>query len=302
LIKPYFDEFSPVLEESVEIAKTADTVIVVVGLNSDWESEGYDRTTLKLPGRTDELVERILGVGKKVIVVTQSGSAIEMPWASKATTLVHAWYLGNATGDAIADVLFGKVNPSGKLSMTFPKRLEDTPSYGHFASENGEVRYAEDLYVGYKHYQKTGVEPLFPFGFGRSYTTFHYSNIKIGSPEVTSDANKFTISISFSITNSGSVSGSEVAQVYVSLPSTPWGYLHPPAHLRSFVKVKDLAPGKSKTVEVMLDKYAVSYWDRGIESWRAEKGTYLVGVGSSSSDIHLKSQFEIKRVFEWNGL
>ena len=122
-------------------------MIAVVGLNADWETEGYDRTTLALPGRTDELIEKVLAANPRTVVVTQSGSSITMPWAEEASAIVHTWYLGNATGEAIGDVLTGKVNPSGKLSLTFPKRLEDTPSFGHFHSENGKLRYAEDLFV-----------------------------------------------------------------------------------------------------------------------------------------------------------
>lgn len=141
---------------AVDLAKDADAVIAVVGLNSDWETEGYDRTTLALPGRTDELIEKVVRANKNTVVVTQSvrfhypsvrcialtsakGSAITMPWIDSVSTLVHAWYLGNATGDAIADVLFGTKNPSGKLPMTFPRRLEDVPAHGHFNSENGKV-------------------------------------------------------------------------------------------------------------------------------------------------------------------
>jgi beta-glucosidase len=152
------------LASTVQLASEADAVIVIVGLNADWESEGYDRTTLVLPGRTDELVAKVAAANPRTIVVTQAGSSIAMPWADDVPAIVHSWYLGNATGSALADVLTGKINPSGRLSLTFPKRLEDVPSYGHFHSENGKVRYAEDLYVGYKHYHHRSIAPLFPFG------------------------------------------------------------------------------------------------------------------------------------------
>lgn len=135
------------LQTAVQLAKEAHAVIAVVGLNADWETEGYDRTTLALPGKTDELIAKVVAANPKTVVVTQSGSSITLPWVDQVPALVHSWYLGNATGEAIADVLTGKVNPSGKLSLTFPKRLEDVPSYGHFHSEHGKVRYAEDLYV-----------------------------------------------------------------------------------------------------------------------------------------------------------
>ena len=135
------------MASAVKLAEEADAAIVVVGLNADWETEGYDRTTLDLPGRTDELVRKVAAANKRTIVVTQSGSSITMPWAQDVPAIVHAWYLGNATGDAIGEVITGKVNPSGRLSLSFPKRLEDVPSHGHFHSEHGQVRYAEDLFV-----------------------------------------------------------------------------------------------------------------------------------------------------------
>ena len=135
------------MTEAIQLATEADAVIAVVGLNSDWETEGYDRTTLALPGRTDELVSRVAKANKNTIVVTQSGSSITLPWADEVTAILHSWYLGNITGEAIGDILTGKVNPSAKLSLTFPKHLEDVPSHGHFHSENGKVRYGEDLFV-----------------------------------------------------------------------------------------------------------------------------------------------------------
>ena len=135
------------MDQAVDLAKEADIVIAVVGLNADFETEGYDRKTLALPGRTDELVQKVAEVNKKTIVVTQAGSAITMPWVDMVPSIVHAWYLGNMTGDAIAQVLLGDVNPAGRLSLTFPKRLEDVPSYTSFSLENGKVRYSEDLLV-----------------------------------------------------------------------------------------------------------------------------------------------------------
>lgn len=135
------------MASAVKLAEEADAVIAVVGLNADWETEGYDRTTLALPGRTDELVRKVAAANKRTIVVTQSGSSITMPWADEVPVIVHAWYLGNATGDAIGEVLSGRVNPSGRLSLSFPKALADVPSHGHFHTEHGAVRYGEDLFV-----------------------------------------------------------------------------------------------------------------------------------------------------------
>ncbi|KZS87466.1 glycoside hydrolase family 3 protein [Sistotremastrum niveocremeum HHB9708] len=290
------------IEESVEMARSADVAIVVVGLNADWETSGYDRTTLALPGRTDELVAKILAANPKTVVITQAGSAVEMPWVDFAPAILHTWYLGNATGDAIADVLFGKVNPSAKLSLTFPKRLQDTPSYGHFASENGKVRYAEDLYVGYKHYENVNIAPLFAFGHGLSYTSFEYSNLKITTPKASSVAEGFEVVVKLVVKNTGAVTGSEAVQVYVTLPPSSFGHLHVPKQLRGFHKVRDIEPGESKEASVILDKYAVSYWEEGTARWRAERGKYIVSVGASSANIRLVGEFEIGREFEWRGL
>ena len=155
------------MDEAVRLATEADAVIAVVGLNADWETEGYDRETLALPRRTDELVRRVAAANKRTVVVTQSGSSITMPWADEVPAIVHAWYLGNATGDAIGRVITGEVNPSGRLSLTFPKRLEDVPSHGHFHHEHGTVWYGEDLFVGYKHYHHRAIEPQWHFGYAR---------------------------------------------------------------------------------------------------------------------------------------
>ncbi|KAF8061827.1 beta-glucosidase [Lyophyllum atratum] len=287
------------IAKAVELAKAADVVIAVVGLNADWETEGYDRTTLALPGRTDELITKVAAANSKTIVVTQSGSSITLPWVDSVAGLVHAWYLGNATGDAIADVLFGKHNPSGKLSLTFPKKLEDVPSHGHFHSENGVVRYAEDLFVGYKHYQHRNIVPLFPFGFGLSYTTFSFTDLQLSQPVVTDT--EFNLTASVTITNTGSLAGSEIVQLYVTFPTTS-DLTHPPLHLRAFAKVRDLQPGKSERVELALDRYAVSYWEERFGAWTVERGEYVVRVGASSDALVLEERFVLERGFEWSGI
>ncbi|KAK7040389.1 hypothetical protein VNI00_009866 [Paramarasmius palmivorus] len=287
------------MEEAVKLANEADAVIAVVGLNAEWETEGYDRPSLALPRRTDELVTKVAAANPKTIVVTQAGSAITMPWVDNVPTIVHAWYLGNATGDAIADVLFGKFNPSAKLSITFPKRIEDLPSHGHFHSENGKVRYAEDLYVGYKHYHHRGIDPMFAFGHGLSYTTFSVSDLKVSEPSVT--VNEFSLSASITVTNTGSVAGSQVVQFYVALPTTA-EVTHPLLQLKAFAKVKNLQPGKSETVEVKFDKYAVSYWDDRWNAWVVDKGEYGLKAGTSSVDLPLSAKFVLSKGFEWNGL
>ncbi|KDQ59962.1 glycoside hydrolase family 3 protein [Jaapia argillacea MUCL 33604] len=287
------------MEKAVEVAREADLVVAVVGLNGDWETEGYDRVTLALPGRTDELVEKVAKANPNTIVVTQAGSAITMPWADSVAAIVHSWYLGNATGEAIADVLLGKVNPSGKLSLTFPKRLEDVPAHGHFHHENGKVRYGEDLFVGYKHFAQRKIEPAFAFGHGLSYTTFSYTDLKFTKPSLSKTDINLTASVT--ITNTGSLPGSEIVQLYVTLPTTS-DLTHPPLMLKAFAKVRDLAPGASKVVELPLDKYAVSYWEDRIGSWVVESGWYGVRVGASCEKMVLEGGFSVQKGFEWNGL
>ncbi|KAJ7182828.1 beta-glucosidase [Mycena crocata] len=286
------------LAEAVALAKEADAVIAIVGLNGDWETEGNDRTTLALPGRTDELLEKVLAANPKTVVVTESGSSILMPWADKVPSIVHAWYLGNATGEAIADVLFGQQNPGGKLSLTFPRAEEDVPSYGHFHSENGKVRYAEDLYVGYKHFQHRRIKPQFAFGHGLSYTTFSFSSLELSQSVVSSD--EFSLTVSLQIANTGAVAGSEVAQIYITLPTTS-ELTHPPLQLKGFAKV-NLAAGESETVRVQLDKYAVSYWDDRFTTWAVEKGEYWVRAGPSSDQLCLEGTFVVEKGFEWRGI
>ncbi|KDQ34219.1 glycoside hydrolase family 3 protein [Pleurotus ostreatus PC15] len=285
---------------AVDLAKDADAVIAVVGLNSDWETEGYDRTTLALPGRTDELIEKVVRANKNTVVVTQSGSAITMPWIDSVSTLVHAWYLGNATGDAVADVLFGTKNPSGKLSMTFPRRLEDVPAHGHFNSENGKLIYGEELHVGYKHYHHRNISPLFPFGYGLSYTAFSYSDLQTSAVEYTSDGPAVTEILT--ITNTGNLVGSEVVQLYIGQPQSISAVTRLDHQLKAFAKVVDLVPGQSEKVVINLDKYTFSYWDTTFQAWVVEKGPYSVKVGRSSTDIVLHGTIEITKPFEWNGL
>ncbi|KAJ7220655.1 beta-glucosidase [Mycena pura] len=284
------------LAEAVTLAKEADVVIAVVGLNADWETEGNDRTTLALPGRTDELVEKLVAANPNTVVVTESGSSILMPWIDKVPSVVHAWYLGNATGHAIADVLFGLQNPGGKLSLTFPNAEEDVPAYGHFHSENGKVNQA--LLKGYKHFQHRKIKPLFAFGHGLSYTTFDLSSLQLSQPTVTSD--EFNLTVSLRIANTGGVAGAEVVQVYVTFPDMS-GLTHPPLQLKGFAKVM-LEPGQSEVVNIQLDKYAVSYWEERFATWVVEKGEYLVQVGNSSDRLGLQAKFVLERGFEWRGL
>ncbi|KAJ2929628.1 hypothetical protein H1R20_g7478, partial [Candolleomyces eurysporus] len=287
------------MAEAVKLAKEADVVIAVVGLNGDWETEGYDRTTLALPGRTDELVSKVAAANPRTVVVTQSGSAILLPWADEVPSIVHAWYLGNPTGASIADVLFGNRNPAGKLSLTFPQAEEHVPSFGHFHTENGKIRYAEDIFVGYKHYLHRKIKPLFAFGHGLSYTSFALSDLSVSKPAITDK--ELEVKASVVVKNTGPLTGSEVVQLYVTLPKTSH-LTHAPLQLKAFAKVRDLAPGASQKLDLTLDKYATSYWDENLDRWIVERGEYAVHIGTSSDKLDLEGSFVVEKDFEWNGL
>ncbi|KAF9041689.1 glycoside hydrolase family 3 protein [Panaeolus papilionaceus] len=287
------------ISRAVDISRDAEVVIAIVGLNSEWETEGHDRKNLACHGRTDELVSKVAAVNPNVIVVTQSGSAITMPWVGDVASIIHAWYLGNASGDAIADVLFGKQNPCAKLSLSFPKREEDIASYGHYRSEDGIVQYSEDLFVGYKHHHQHDVTPLFAFGHGLSYTTFSFDKAIVSEPEyIECDV---SVEVDITITNTGPLAGSEVIQVYVAHPVTS-DLTHPGAQLKGFKKVKEMTSMETRTVTVRLDKYAFSYWSEPCDSWVVDAGRYEIKIGSSSDEVLLKAHIDLRAGFEWRGL
>ena len=170
------EQSTNLLQEAIDVAQQADAVVVCVGLDAEWESEGYDRQTMDLPrdGNQDELIEAVVMVNPNTVVVNQSGTPVTMPWADKVSAIVQGWYQGQEAGNAIADVLLGHVNPSGKLPVTFPKVLSDNPAYHNWPGENLKVNYGEGLYIGYRHYERSGIEPLFSFDHGLSYSTFAY--------------------------------------------------------------------------------------------------------------------------------
>ena len=275
------------LQEAVDLAKQADVAIVCVGLDAEWESEGYDRQTMDLPrdGSQDELISAIVKANPNTIVVNQSGTPVTMPWADEVPAIIQAWYQGQEAGRALADVLLGRVSPSGKLPVTFPKRLEDNPSYHNWPGENLKVVYGEGLFVGYKHYEASRITPRFPFGHGLSYTSFHY-----GTPEIDSSVIFETsqIHISIPITNIGKVAGSEIVQVYIRDPKSRLP--RPEKELQAFSKVF-LFAGQTRNVQLKLDKYSIGYYDSSIEAWIAEEGSFEVLIGASSADIRLVITF-----------
>lgn len=264
------------MERAVTAAAAADVAIVVVGSDSEWESEGFDRKRLDLPGRQAELVERVCLANPRTVVVVNTGAPVAMDWADRAGAVVQAWFPGQEGAHAIADVLFGDVSPSGRLPVTIPRRLEDTPTFGSAAvypGEDGVVRYAEGLHVGYRHYATRGIEPAFCFGHGLSYTRFDYANAAV-TP--TGDG----VVVGVDITNSGARVGREVVQVYVRHPDAGGG--RPDRELKGFGVVA-LDPGSSERVEIALSRSAFARWsDAG---WTVQPGEYPVLVGASSNDI-----------------
>jgi len=293
------------IKRAVELAREVDQVVIVAGLSADWESEGYDRHTMDLPGLQDELIARVAQANPRTVVVMQSGTPVSMPWAPKVSSIVQSWFGGNETGNAIADVLFGTVNPSGKLSLTFPIRGEDNPAFLNFKNDKGRALYGEDVFVGYRFYEKTKREVRFPFGHGLSYTTFSLSSpsnatlvsisdVNEGSPE----SSKVTVRVT--VKNTGSVPGAQVVQVYIS-PRSP-SITRPVKELKGFEKVH-LKPGESKEVHVEMGlKDAVSFWDEQRDAWCAEAGEYGVFVGDSSANVQMEGRFGVERTFFWRGL
>ncbi|KAG6868996.1 hypothetical protein C0993_005654 [Termitomyces sp. T159_Od127] len=281
------------IQTAVSLAARSDAVLYVGGLSPEWESEGFDRPTLHMPGLQDELIHRLAEANPNTIVVVQAGSAVAMPWINSVAGLLQAWYLGNESGNAIADVLYGKINPGGRLPLTLPVRAEDIPAYLNDKSENGKIHYREDLFVGYKYYQARKIKPLFPFGFGLSYTTFSFSLLSVNGT-ITSGEN-VALEINVTVKNVGSMTGSEVIQVYASYPDI--GTTTPRLQLKGFAKAKDIAPGESLAVNIKLNKYAVSFWDTGRNAWHASAGQYVFHLGPSSVNLPLRFTYDLQKSF-----
>jgi beta-glucosidase len=258
-------------------ARAADVAIVMVGTT---DGEGHDRTSLSLPSGQDALVSAVAGANPHTVVVLKSGSAVLMPWLSQVPAVLEAWYPGEEDGNAVADVLVGNANPSGRLPLTFPARASDMPANttAQWPGTGGRAIYSEGLQVGYRHYDQAGLTPLFPFGFGLSYTTFSYANL------VVAPGAAHTATVAFDVTNTGSRAGAELAQVYVGFPTAAG---EPPRQLKGFQKVR-LGPGQTGHVQVQLPASAVSRWDTAASAWTVTPGAYTIEVGGSSRSIALR--------------
>ena len=275
------------IAQACAVAAAADVAVVFAGLPDAFESEGYDRTHLRMPAAQDALIARVAQANPNTIVVLHNGSPIEMPWINQVKAVVEAYLGGQAVGGATVDVLFGEQNPCGRLPESFPIRLEDNPSYPWYGGEKDTVEYREGVFVGYRWYDKRSMPVLFPFGYGLSYTTYRYSNLKLGKTTI---LDTDTLAVSVDVTNIGSRAGKEVVQLYVAdRESTP---IRPVRELKEFEKVA-LAPGETKTVRFTLDKRAFAYWNTTIHDWHVETGTFGIQIGKSSRDIVLEQDVEV---------
>lgn len=276
------DTIYDLAEEAKKLAIEADKVILFIGLPERYESEGFDRTHLNIPKNQYNLVKTLKSVNENIVVILSNGSPIEMPFVSDAKAILEAYLTGQASGKAICDLLYGEVNPSGKLAETFPVKLSDNPSYLNFPGEVDKVEYKEGIFVGYRYYDKKAMDVLFPFGYGLSYTNFEYSNLKISKNEI-DDTEKVTVSVN--IKNIGDVFGKEIVQLYIRDKES--SVTRPEKELKGFEKI-GLEPGEEKEVTFELNKRSFAYYNVDLGDWHVESGEFEILIGKSSREIVLK--------------
>lgn len=281
------------LKEAVDAAAKADVAVVFVGRYNKLESEGFDVKTMDLPAGQDELIQAVEKANPHTIVVLNTGDPVTVTkWIDTTPALLDMWYGGQEGGHALAAILFGDADPSGKLPVTLPKRYEDNPAAANYPGKDLEVNYSEGLYVGYRYYDTKNVEPQFPFGFGLSYTKFEYSNLKVESGMKIKEPGAPVPLVTAHIRNTGSRAGAEVVQLYVH---DGHAKIDRPVHeLKGFQRV-ELQPGETKTVEFRLNRTALSYWDPATKAWQADPGTFEIQVGASSRDIRLRSNLDLEK-------
>jgi beta-glucosidase len=274
---------------AADAARSANVAILMLG---DKDEEGVDQL-ITLRGNQNDLATAVIAANPKTIVVLKTGSAVLLPWAHKAAAILEAWYPGEEDGNAVADILFGDANPSGRLPLTFPASLKDLPtnSPAQYPGVDGTATYSEGVFVGYRHYDQRNITPAYPFGYGLSYTTFAYKNLAVSPARISLGANSSqTVSVDFDIINDGKRQGAEVAQLYLGIPGT--AVPEPPKALKGFAKLP-LEPGQTRHVHLTLDARAFSYWDTTSHGWKIAPGQYKIMVGSSSRDIRLNGQLTI---------
>ncbi|NLN69658.1 MAG: glycosyl hydrolase [Chloroflexi bacterium] len=280
-----FDE--NLLNEAVALAKTAEVVVIHIGLPDSYEVEGLDRSHLHLPESHNRLVEAVCAVHERVVVVLSNGAPVEMPWVDQVEAILEGYLGGQAGGGGLADVLYGLVNPSGKLAETFPLRLEDHPSHPYYPGGPKTVEYRESLYVGYRYFETVDKPVLFPFGHGLSYTSFAYEDLHLSRSTL---HNQESLTLQVTLRNVGTRAGKEVVQVYVN-PISPTAF-RPKIELKGFEKV-ELQPGEAKVVNITLNWRAFAHFSTALDDWQVEPGNYRILVGASSRQIHLEGEVEV---------
>lgn len=282
-------EQDPQIAEAVAAARESEVAVVLVGICSQYESEGRDRDDLELPGLQNALIKAVAAANPRTVVVLTNGTPLLMgQWLAQVPAVLEAWYLGEQGGHSIVDVLLGAVNPSGKLPDTLGARREDYPDYGHYPGGGGQVEYAEGIYVGYRHFDRAGITPAFPFGHGLSYTRFAYSNLRLRPAALAADG---VTTVTLDVRNTGHRAGEEVVQLYLHDPAPQVD--KPVRELKRFARVA-LQPGQQKTVSFTLNAEALAYCDVPNKQWRADAGTYEVQIGSSSRDIRLRAELRLR--------
>ena len=280
------------IAEAVEAARAAKVAVVFAGLPDAYESEGYDRAHMAMPACQNRLIEAVAEANPNTVVVLHNGSPVEMPWLGRVKGVLEAYLGGQAVGLAVVKVLCGDVNPSGRLAETFPVRLEDNPSYLFYGGEGNEADYREGVFVGYRYYDKKKMDVLFPFGYGLSYTTFAYSNLRLSADKIT---DQDTLTATVTVKNTGERVGKTVVQLYVGDQEST--VLRPVRELKDFEKV-ELQPGESRDVTFTLDKRAFAYWNTQLHDWHVESGAFTVEVGQSSRDIEVSGTVTVESTVE----
>ena len=273
---------------AVACAQTADVVVLCAGLTDMYEVEGVDRAHMNLPPGHDALIEAITKIHNNVVIVLSNGSPVAMPWMDNVAAILEGYLGGQAGAGALADILYGKVNPSGKLAETFPIRLEDNPSYHYFPGGPSTVEYRESIYVGYRYYDTVEQDVLFPFGFGLSYTTFEYSDLQLSQNKISGTD---TLTATIKVKNTGAVAGQEIVQLYVH--DVEASTFRPDKELKGFEKV-ELQPGEEKTVTIQLNGRCFAFYNPSISDWSVESGTVNILVGASAQDIRLQASVEVE--------
>ncbi|MGB8450818.1 MAG: glycoside hydrolase family 3 C-terminal domain-containing protein [Anaerocolumna sp.] len=276
------------LKAAVDAAKQAKTAVIFAGLPDSYESEGYDRNHMQLPVCQNRLIEAVCEVQDKVIVVLHNGSPVELPWVDKVNAILEAYLSGEGAGEAIADLLFGAANPSGKLAESFPLKLEDNSSFLNFPGTGKKVEYREGIFVGYRYYDTKKMKVLFPFGHGLSYTTFGYSNFVIDKKQAT---DQDIITVTLDVTNTGKAAGKEVVQLYVK--DNTKAAVRPEKELKGFEAVR-LNPGETKKVSMTLNKRSFAWYNTDIHDWYAASGEYTILVGKSSGNIAFEEKVQVE--------